>query len=183
MWSCKITWKTKIIVFISTMSMFINFGRVGIYNEELLSTKSLDPLIMCLASVSLPQGLCSLNLAKWWLTLRNLNTLSHTTLGTFCHAISRDKLKTFYLQYHNNYGHQTWQGGYIQEGVFHEVTIFRYRTQTLTQTYTNASANILFLTEMLRISILILTVLGQNSQLLMFYTKKHSLQIIKPNVT
>ena len=35
----------------------------------------------------------------------------------------RDKLKPFYLQYHNTYGQQTWQGGKIQWGAsFHEVT-------------------------------------------------------------
>ena len=49
MWSCKITWQTKIIthLLINTIPMTINFGRVGIYNEEFPSMKLLDPLITC----------------------------------------------------------------------------------------------------------------------------------------
>ena len=70
------------------------------------------------AAVSLlPQELWPLNLAKWWLTIRNLNPWSHTTLWTRDHVGSRDKLKTFYIHYHNTYGHQTWQGGCAQWGV------------------------------------------------------------------
>ena len=56
------------------MSVAVNFGRAGIYSEEFPSTKSPDPYItwFCkvtyniIAVVSLvPQGLCSLNLARW----------------------------------------------------------------------------------------------------------------------
>ena len=36
---------------------------------------------------------------------------------------SHDKLKTFYLHYHNTYGYRTWQGRYTHEGAsFHKVT-------------------------------------------------------------
>ena len=39
------------------------------------------------------------------------------------HVRSRDKLKIFYLHYHNTYGYQTQQDGYIQLGAsFHKVT-------------------------------------------------------------
>ena len=74
MWSCKITWQTEIITYSITMSMAINFGGVGIYNEEFPSIKSPDPLIVwsykvmetILATVSLlPQGLWPQNVAKW----------------------------------------------------------------------------------------------------------------------
>ena len=41
-WSYKITWQTKII---KTMSMAINFDRVGIYNEVVPSINLQDPLI------------------------------------------------------------------------------------------------------------------------------------------
>ena len=94
------------------MSITINFGKVGIYNEDFPSIKSPDPLItwsckvvqVILADVSLPpQSLWPQNLAKWWL-LRNFNPLSHTTLWTRGHAVSRDKLTTFDLQYYNTYG-------------------------------------------------------------------------------
>ena len=56
-WFCKIMWKTKIIVktkimtnwnnyiFIDTMSLDINKGRVGIYYKEIHSIISPDPLI------------------------------------------------------------------------------------------------------------------------------------------
>ena len=47
-----------------------------------------------------------------------INPLSHTTLWTRGHVRSGDKLKTFYLHYHNTYGYQTWQGGYIQWKAF-----------------------------------------------------------------
>ena len=102
-WSYKITWQTNINIYpFKTMSIAINFGRVGIYNGEFPSIKSPDPLITwsckfmqnILAAVSLlPQGLYPLKLAKWWLTIRNLNPLIHTTLWTRGHVRSRDKLK------------------------------------------------------------------------------------------
>ena len=71
----------------------------------------------------LSKGLWPQNLAKWWLTKRNFNSLSHTTLWTCGHVRSPDKLKIFYLQYYNIYAYQTWQSGYIQEEPsFHKFT-------------------------------------------------------------
>ena len=122
-WFCKITWQTKIIIFINTMSMAINFDRVGMYKEEFPSIKSPDSLItwsckvkwIILAAVSLlPLDLWTQNLTKWWLTIRNLNLLSHTTLWTRGHVRSRYELKILYLEYQNTYSYQTWQGSYIQ---------------------------------------------------------------------
>ena len=34
--------------------------------------------------------------------------------------MSRDKLKTLYLQYHNAYGHNTYQGDNIPQGTFND---------------------------------------------------------------
>ena len=148
-WSYKITWQTKVIIslppqcpwppnlerwqftsmgsctiiFINTMSMAINFDRVGMYKEEFPSIKSPDSLItwsckvkwIILAAVSLlPLDLWTQNLTKWWLTIRNLNLLSHTTLWTRGHVRSRYELKILYLEYQNTYSYQTWQGSYIQ---------------------------------------------------------------------
>ena len=73
------------------MTMAINFAMVRIYNEEFPFIKSL------------PQGLWPQNLTVWWLTIRNFDLLSHTTFWTQGHVRSCDKLKTFYLHYHNTY--------------------------------------------------------------------------------
>ena len=112
------------------MSMTISFDRVGIYNEDIPSIKTTNLLITwpskvtenILAVVSLlPQGLWPLNLARWWLTTKSFNPLSRKILWTCGHVKLRDKLKTFYLHYHNTFGHQTWQGGYLQgEASFHK---------------------------------------------------------------
>ena len=117
---------------INTILMAITFRRVDIHSEKWSSIKSPNLLIklFCkgikniLAAVSLlPQGLWPLNVAKRWLTIRNLNPLNHTTLWTRGHVRSRDKSKIFYVHYHNTYGHQTWQGGCIQWGAsIHKVT-------------------------------------------------------------
>ena len=40
---------------------------------------------------------------------------------------SCDKLKTFYLYYHNTYGHQTWQSGCIQWGASSNKIIMTFR--------------------------------------------------------
>ena len=84
-------------------------------------------------------------MAKLGLTTRNFNLLSRTTFWTRSHVRSRDKLKTFYLHYHNNYGYQTWQGGYIGASVYKVTSLLsrslvrdfdffnaicRFRTQT-----------------------------------------------------
>ena len=45
MWSFKIALQTNNYKSISTMSMAINFGRMGIFNEEFSYMKSPDPLI------------------------------------------------------------------------------------------------------------------------------------------
>ena len=73
------------------MTMAINFAMVKIYNEEFSFIKSL------------PGGLWPQNLTVWWLTIRSFNLLSHTTLWMQGHVRSCDKLKTFYLHYHNTY--------------------------------------------------------------------------------
>ena len=66
------------------MSLSINFGPVGIYNEDFPSTNSPDFLIMwsfkvtknTLSAVSLlPQGYCPVNLARLHLTIRNFDPL------------------------------------------------------------------------------------------------------------
>ena len=57
--------------------------------------------------------------------LKIFNPLIHTTISTRGHVRSRDRLKKIYLHYHNTYGYQTWEDGYIQEGVsFDKVTPF-----------------------------------------------------------
>ena len=70
-----------------------------------------------------------------------------STLWTGIYVRSRDKLKSCFPHYQNTYGYQTWQVGYIQQGVsFHKATyllsrdlvsnfdfsytICRFRTQT-----------------------------------------------------
>ena len=73
------------------MTVAINFAMVRIYNEEFSFIKLL------------PGGLWPQNLTVWWLTIRSFNLLSHTTLWTQGHVRSCDKVKTFYLHYHNTY--------------------------------------------------------------------------------
>lgn len=60
----------------------------------------------------LPEYIWPTNLAGWWLSLRGSYQYSRITLSLCDVARSRDKLKT-YLHYHNEYGHQTCQGGKI----------------------------------------------------------------------
>ena len=71
------------------MSLTINFGTVGIYNEEFPSIKLSNPLITwpfkftCIilpAIPLLPKDLRSINLAWWLLTIGSFNQLNHTTL-------------------------------------------------------------------------------------------------------
>ena len=121
-WSCKITWQLKNYISINTISVAINFYKVGIYSEGFPFIKSPDPLITwscrviktILTAVSLlTEGLWPQHLAKRWLSIRNFNPLSDTTLWTRGNMRSSDKLKMLYLHYHNTYGYQTWQGGYL----------------------------------------------------------------------
>ena len=83
------------------MLMAINIGKLG--------TQSCKVTQNIVAAVSLqPQDVWPRNLAKSWLTIIKFNPSSQTTFWTRGHVRSRDKLKTFYLHYHNTYDHQTW---------------------------------------------------------------------------
>ena len=57
----------------------------------------------------LQQCLWQPNFVGWWLILRG-SYLCYSTLWSHGLARSRDKMKPFYLYYHNVYGHQTRQG-------------------------------------------------------------------------
>ena len=84
------------------MSMDINFGKVGIYNELFHSLKLSDPLI------------------RWSFDPLILlsGPLSHTIFWIRGHVSLLDKVKTFYLYNRDTYGYQNCQGEYIQYGVF-----------------------------------------------------------------
>ena len=94
------------------MFMAINFGGMpwGIIFRKV--TRSFDHVVLqghvkCFSYfIAATQGLWSLNLARWWLAIRNFNPLSHTTLWTRSHVRLHDILKAFYLHYHNTHGHQ-----------------------------------------------------------------------------
>ena len=64
----------------------------------------------------LKQCLWPANLAGVWLTLRDSDPYSCITLSLRHVARLRDDLKTLYLHYHNDYGHQTCQGDKILRG-------------------------------------------------------------------
>ena len=90
--------------------MATKVGKMGIYSEELSPIKSPDPLIRwswkvnqnMLAALSLlSQELWPLYLAKWWLTGRIFNPLSHKSHRICGHVRLCDKLKMFYIQCHN----------------------------------------------------------------------------------
>ena len=77
-WPCKVMWQVRYVIFSTTMPMATKLNRVIIYNEEIPSIKSQDPLTWSCKiawqiqyDVSLlPQDLWSMNMARWWLTLR-----------------------------------------------------------------------------------------------------------------
>ena len=94
MWSCKVTWQTKIIKYPLNIQGGVPFHK----SSNSLITWNVTKNILATVSL-LPQNLCSLNLTRWWLTIRNFNSLSHTTVWTRGYMRSRDKLKTFRLYY------------------------------------------------------------------------------------
>ena len=99
-WSCEITWLTKIFIYATTtMPMAIKRGRVGIYNEELSSIKSWNPLIKWSSKVTwninslvslLQQVLWLPNLVRCLLTMRSFHPESHTTVWTCGYVKPRD---------------------------------------------------------------------------------------------
>lgn len=97
-------WQSKIFTCPLTQCLWL--CRVGTYREDPPSIRSPDLLITwsykvmwtIQAAVSLlPRGTWPQNRAKWWLTIRNVNLSSQTTLWTRSRVRSRDQLKAFYL--------------------------------------------------------------------------------------
>ena len=96
------------------------------------TTKPHIPLIMWLCEFTwqmnfvislLPQCLLLLNLTGWWLVMRSHHSKSSLVIWSCDHLKSRDESKTFYLQSHKLYGHQTWQGDNLwHEATTHKVT-------------------------------------------------------------
>ena len=84
--------------------------------------KRVRSAFLCLSETrnALPMAATSVRIVTY---LEQLLTIKpHDYVITWSFARSRDKLKTLYIQYHNAYGHQAWQGGYIQWGAsFHKV--------------------------------------------------------------
>ena len=129
-WSCKIKWQTKIMIYplihCLWLSILAEDIQCGVPFHEV--TGSFDHVVLqihvkyfrCCITTAIRT---LLNLTRWRLTIRIFNPLSHITLWRSGHVKSRNKLKTFYLYYHDTYGPQTWQGGYMQWGVsFHSVS-------------------------------------------------------------
>ena len=108
---------------ISTLSMAINFGRMEIYIEEfpfLKVTISFDCMVLqchvnyfscCITTTTRPITTKLGRMLTYYKKLQSIK--SHSLLKTWSRE-SHDKLKSFYLHYHNTYGYQTWEGGYIQ---------------------------------------------------------------------
>ena len=114
--SCKITWQTKIIISINTMSLAINLSRLGIQWRFPFHkvTRAFDHVVLQVhvkyfsCFITTVTRTMATKLVKWYLALRNFNPLSHTSLWTCGHVRLLNKLKTIYLYYYNTYGHQTW---------------------------------------------------------------------------
>ena len=103
------------------MSMAINFGRVRIYNKEFPAIKFFirvfDYVVLqgqtnyfscCITTNTRP---VATKLSKAVTSIEKLQPIkSQNPLDTSTHSPvrSHDKLKTFYLHYHNTYGHNTY---------------------------------------------------------------------------
>ena len=82
-WSDKVTWKIKyVIISTITSSMSIKLGKVVCYYKGLPWVKSHNPLNAWSHEVTweinyvislLPEDLLSLNVKKWWLTMRGIH--------------------------------------------------------------------------------------------------------------
>ena len=100
-WSCKIIWKTKIMI--SSLPQCL-------WPPNLAGQRSCEITWQTKIIITpLPQCLWSPKLVSWWLTMRVFQPSCYSTLWSCGLVRSRDKLKTLYLHYHNAYGHKTRQ--------------------------------------------------------------------------
>ena len=120
-WSCKITWQTKIspvrqclwlpILAGWDIQWGVSFHKVTRSFDHVALNGHVNYFSCCITTTTRPMDTKRSKVGIFYKKLRPIKL--HNTLNTW-HVRSHDKSKLFYLHYHNTYSDQTWQSGYVQ---------------------------------------------------------------------